>query len=126
MLCRFFFLFLLPIVSVSSCAGRNEVSTILQETDGRLNRFHEEVTNSELYKKHGAFFDDQMNSAINNSTHQWVLNSKDQEFYAIFRDIYAQNISLLDMQVCSIPKKIHQIWIGSEPPQELLELSAAK
>jgi mannosyltransferase OCH1-like enzyme len=44
-------------------------------------------------------------------------------FYETAIDIFAKNASLLHKPDIRIPKKIHQIWIGSEPPAEVLLLA---
>lgn len=46
-----------------------------------------------------------------------------KQLYELFAHLYAINCGLLDSPTCKIPKKIHQIWLGSEPPADLLELS---
>ena len=46
-----------------------------------------------------------------------------KQLYELFAHLFAINRGLLNSAVCKIPKKIHQIWLGSEPPADLLELS---
>lgn len=120
---RAFFLFFVAIVSLSARTRDTKLSTLLKETKNTSDKAVKKTHDSEVYVRYATLFDEQMNSVIASSSGRWALSNSDQDFYQIFRDLYARNADLLEMPVCSIPKKIHQIWIGSEPPQELLELS---
>jgi mannosyltransferase OCH1-like enzyme len=77
---------------------------------------------NETYRQCAELFDTEMKRAIHVQTH-WPLNSLDSERYEIFRDLFARTMPLTESSDSVIPKIIHQIWIGSEPPVELLELA---
>lgn len=51
------------------------------------------------------------------------LGKSCKQLYELFAHLFSINYGLLDSPTCKIPKKIHQIWLGSEPPADLLELS---
>lgn len=78
------------------------------------------LLSSETYKKFTAFFDEEMRRGIHVQTH-WPLNNLDNERYEIFRDLFARTMPLTESSGQVIPRIIHQIWIGSEPPVEVLE-----
>lgn len=52
-----------------------------------------------------------------------AFNFEQTILYETAIDIFATNAHLLHETEIKIPKKIHQIWIGSEPPPEVIKLS---
>ena len=51
------------------------------------------------------------------------LSGRLKDRYETLAHLFALNARLLQSNTTQIPKIIHQIWLGSEPPAELLELS---
>jgi inositol phosphorylceramide mannosyltransferase catalytic subunit len=80
------------------------------------------AVSSQEYRNGRAHFDALMSSAEALPIRA-RLSASCKQLYELFAHLFASNRGLFDSSVIKIPKKIHQIWLGSEPPADLLKLS---
>lgn len=74
------------------------------------------------YDQNRSYFLSQMARAVS-FPKEPTFNAERTLFYETAIEIFATNAHLLHETEIKIPKKIHQVWIGSEPPREVLKLA---
>lgn len=119
-------LLLLVSFGASARIKNTKKATLLREARSEKidpQQFLAAIADEAWYKQGLATFDAQMGRYIYNQERRWHLQLTDLFRYEIFRNLYAINFPRLTSPESRIPKKIHQIWIGSAPPPELLRLS---
>jgi mannosyltransferase OCH1-like enzyme len=99
-----------------------ELRSFSQQTDDFVIE-HAHAQISEFSDEHNrSYFLEQMSRGVF-FPKKPVFDPEQTLFYAAAVDIFAKNAFLLHKPDIRIPKKIHQIWIGSEPPAEVLRLA---